>query len=244
MKKKFKMIFAVIVAVLLFLSSIFLMIFRYHTAYSVSPLSYEKKNEFDLEEAKNLMIVAHPDDESLWGGSHLMDGGYFVVCLTHGNDKKRSKEFKAVMRNSCNQGLLLYYPDKVFGRRDNWEKVEDSIEKDINQIIQWKNWDMIVTHNENGEYGHIHHKKTHDIVVGQYKDLNCNIPLYCFGKYYTAKKVSEGKANEENTLSDEKLKAKEKLLSLHLSQERVIEGLSHMNPYENWILYSENNGGN
>ena len=39
------------------------------------------------------MIVAHPDDETLWGGADLMKESYFVVCLTNNYHTKRSKEF-------------------------------------------------------------------------------------------------------------------------------------------------------
>lgn len=34
------------------------------------------------------MIVAHPDDETLWGGSHLIDDNYLVVCMSNGWHKK------------------------------------------------------------------------------------------------------------------------------------------------------------
>ena len=35
------------------------------------------------QEPESLMIVAHPDDETIWGGSHLLKGHYLVVCLTN-----------------------------------------------------------------------------------------------------------------------------------------------------------------
>ena len=43
-----------------------------------------------------IMIVAHPDDEMLWGGMNLLlDSGWHVIVTTHGNKKDfRSNEFK------------------------------------------------------------------------------------------------------------------------------------------------------
>ena len=41
------------------------------------------------QEPESLMIVAHPDDETIWGGSHLINGNYTVLCITNGNNKKR-----------------------------------------------------------------------------------------------------------------------------------------------------------
>ena len=43
------------------------------------------------QEPESLMIVAHPDDETIWGGSHLINGNYTVLCITNGNNKKRKK---------------------------------------------------------------------------------------------------------------------------------------------------------
>ena len=47
-----------------------------------------KENKAELY--KNLMIVAHPDDEILWGGANLYKYSYFVVCLTNGNIVERA----------------------------------------------------------------------------------------------------------------------------------------------------------
>ena len=44
------------------------------------------------------MIVAHPDDETLWGGANLLKERYFVVCLTNGYDLIRSNEFKEILK--------------------------------------------------------------------------------------------------------------------------------------------------
>ena len=42
----------------------------------------------DLLKPNKLMIVAHPDDEMLWGGMNLLlDSGWLVIVSTHGNKK-------------------------------------------------------------------------------------------------------------------------------------------------------------
>lgn len=92
----------------------------------------------NLENVDYLMIVAHPDDETIWGGNHLLDGRYLVVCLTSGDNKKRSEEFKRVMEMSGNQGLMFDYPDKTKGKRDNWQKVMQEIENDITYLLHKK----------------------------------------------------------------------------------------------------------
>ena len=41
----------------------------------------------NIKNFNNLMIVAHPDDETLWGGKNLIKDDFFVVCLTNGYNK-------------------------------------------------------------------------------------------------------------------------------------------------------------
>ena len=38
----------------------------------------------NLKNIDSVMFVAHPDDETIWGGSHLLKKHYLVVCLTNG----------------------------------------------------------------------------------------------------------------------------------------------------------------
>ena len=43
------------------------------------------------KESESLMIVAHPDDETIWGGSHLINGNYTVYVLRMETIKKEKK---------------------------------------------------------------------------------------------------------------------------------------------------------
>ena len=85
------------------------------------------------------MIVAHPDDEMIWGGSHLLEGNYLVVCLTNGNNSIRKKEFIKVMEKTHNKGLIFNYPDLTSGKKDQLINEKKEIEKHIAYIIKRKN---------------------------------------------------------------------------------------------------------
>ena len=76
-------------------------------------ITKEMLDELPLSDCTKLMVVAHPDDETLWGGAHLTEGGWFVVCLTNGYNEVRKNEFYEVMKESGNIGLILKYPDLV-----------------------------------------------------------------------------------------------------------------------------------
>lgn len=194
--------------------------------------------DVDLANIDKVMFVAHPDDDMIWGGSHLIDDNYLVVCVTCGSRADRVEEFKNVMAATGDKYIMLDYPDKTNGERDNWDTVYDDITKDVEKILAMKDWELIVTHNEAGEYGHIHHKMTHNIVTDVYKTnyLNKN-NLYFFGKYYKANQIDEVKS-ELTEISEENYNKKNDIIyKYYTSQKSVADGLSHMFKYEKWDKY-------
>ena len=202
----------------------------YDKAQSVSPLS--PKSVSFPERTDKLMIVAHPDDETIWGGAHLLDENWLVVCLTHGSDITRSSEFTEAVSMSGNTPLMLDYPDKVNLSRDDWSQVSDMIEKDICTLLQLKNWQEVATHNPAGEYGHIHHKLTNALVTQAFSAYGSGT-LYYFGDYYSAKKLPASK-NDLTQITKDKLEQKLEICSVYRSQKRTVSKLEHMLPYEEW----------
>ncbi len=205
-------------------------IYRYTWNRSVS---LDKNIEHvDTNGITKLMIVAHPDDDFIWGGSHLIDDDYLVVCVTCGVRRDRVLEFKKAMNKTGEKYIMLGYPDKTKGKRDDWSSVYESISKDLEKIITYKDWDSIVTHNPDGEYGHIHHKMTSKIVT----TLSNKDKLMYFGKYYTKENIPEDlpKISRKNS----KIKKKE-LIPIYASQGYSMDKFGHMFDYENWRTYAE-----
>ena len=106
-----------------------------------------------------LMIVAHPDDESLFGGATLLEGGWKVVCITNGDNSVRREEFEKVMSVTNSDFEIWSYYDKYEIPLD-----ESTLKNDIHNLIKIQSWDKIVTHNQEGEYGHPHHIQLNKIV--------------------------------------------------------------------------------
>ncbi|MBR3281790.1 MAG: PIG-L family deacetylase [Ruminococcus sp.] len=208
------------------------------STYHKSTLTDKMLVDSGINSANKLMIVAHPDDEVIWGGGHLMEGGYFIVVLTNGKNAVRKCEFDKVLKASGNKGIILSYPDKAFGKKDEWKKSKKEIKKDISRIMGYKDWDMIVTHNKDGEYGHIHHQMTHRFVTDIYNDKSPDCNLYFFGKYYTKSKIGDV-ADSLPRISEEQLKYKENLEEIYKSQDYVVDMFCQMNPFEDWTCYNE-----
>lgn len=196
----------------------------------------EKLDSLNIQSTTKLMIVAHPDDDIIWGGSHLIDDDYLVVCITCGTNQTRVKEFEKVMDATNDDYIMLGYPDKTNGKRDNWSSVYDKITNSLKSIIDYKDWDTVVTHNPEGEYGHIQHRMTSKIVTSLANKEN----LMYFGHYYELNKVPK----DLETISDDNYDIKlNTLVPLYASQ-KIVGPYGQMLNHEVWISYknwSDNN---
>ena len=230
-----KIIFFVSLVILIIGIAIGIIVIKQNSKKDITNL---RNFDVDLTNINKVMFVAHPDDDMIWGGSHLIDDDYLVVCITCGARADRVEEFKNVMDATNDKYIMLDYPDKTNGERDNWNTVYDDITKDVEQILAMKDWELIVTHNEDGEYGHIHHKMTHNIVTDIYQDnyLDKN-NLYFFGKYYKADKIDEVKFELTEIPEENYNKKNDIIYKYYTSQKSVADGLSHMFKYENWDKY-------
>lgn len=163
---------------------------KYDSETTEGQVTKEMLDELPLSNCTKLMVVAHPDDETLWGGAHLTEGGWFVVCLTNGYNEVRKNEFYEVIKESGNVGLILKYPDLVGGKRSDWATSKPQIAKDLDLLMKYKHWGMVATHNPDGEYGHIHHKMTSRLMTECYYKNSFKILYLIFDyphKHYTFK---------------------------------------------------------
>ena len=127
---------------------------------------------------QKVMIVAHPDDETLWGGAHLIKERYFVVCLTNGYNLDRANDYREILKFTKNNGLILNHPDLQDNIIDDWSVFGEGVEKDLSKIIKYKSWEEIVTHGPDGTTGHIHHKKICEYITKITNECNKYKNLY------------------------------------------------------------------
>ena len=181
---------------------------------------------------QNVMIVAHPDDESLWGGANLIKDNYFVVCLTNGYNLKRANDFRTILKFTKNGGIILNYPDTQDNIRDDWIYVGKGILNDLSLILNYSNWKKIVTHGPEGTTGHYHHKKTYRFVLETVKKFNKLNNLYYFAKFYKKNEMPKSLPR----ISDKELEYKIKEVSIYKSVNKYIYKLwYHMLPFEKLI---------
>ena len=191
-----------------------------------------KFNNDKQKEIKRLMIVAHPDDETIFGGGHLLQDKYTVVCVTCGKVEYRVREFEEVMSKTDDDYIMLGYTDRenLTGPISNWNNEYNDIYNSLYDIINGTDWDLIVTHNPDGEYGHIHHIKTSEIVS---KIANKN-KLYYFGHW--SHEGTNGPRISDNLYN---IKMQDLISIYYRSQGTALNYNYNMLPYENWIKSTE-----
>ena len=130
-----------------------------------------------------LLIIAHPDDETLWGYYQLKENkGWKILCVTNANNTIRVNELKNIAIYFDTALEIWNYKDSAFHYN-----MHPQLYKDIANEINKPNVKMVLTHNPFGEYGHIQHIKVSNVVLTVSKK-----PTYVFS--YTSN--NKNKQNE------------------------------------------------
>lgn len=181
------------------------------------PAKAQLKN-LDLSSVDKLMIVSHPGDESLWGGMHLLEDNYLVVCVSCGYDKVDKENFIKVMNISEDKFIMLGYSDKIYTNL-NYKRIK----KQLKNIINYKDWSLVVTHNFSGEYGNYQHKQLNEIV----SNLTDNVTY--FGKFYK-------KIDKETVYKSSDINKKVKMINVY---GKNYNAYKQMIPFEEWTDYDK-----
>ncbi len=160
---------------------------------------------------KILVIVAHPDDETIWMGSTLLKNSNkwdtTILSLCRRDDSDRAPKFAKICKIYNARGFMSDLEDEKLNKIP--------LEESIRRIKKFSGkYDIIFTHNKNGEYGHIRHKDVHNAVNKMLQDklLSCRELVYFSyekkGKYAYPKKNSDRFINFNKTF----LKRKKQLI--------------------------------
>jgi hypothetical protein len=122
---------------------------------------------------KAVAVVAHPDDCILfaYGIIQLMsEWSWSIAYLTYTRDSDRGQEISTFWKRRNIKTVWLGYTDDYHDIERNSVSFDaESAARDIRQLIA--KYDVVVTHDCAGDYGHIHHRFVNACVEGHHPTI-------------------------------------------------------------------------
>jgi len=120
--------------------------------------------------AKALVITAHPDDETLFAGGIIAEftrWRWTILCVTdcdsRYNKRRRSELLRACRAYAQGGSRVKHFMLAAMKRNKRHSKKE--IKKKIGLFVEESGpFDIVFTHNKEGDYGHKTHKLVHSAV--------------------------------------------------------------------------------
>lgn len=169
--------------------------------YEFANLYWTIRDRLVKRTESSILFCAHPDDDTLFFYTYIKEHKPYVALMTTGWSFIRLRGFQRAMRA---YGVRC----RAYDMTSRDENVA-LIRKRIRHILSLGHFELCVTHNAEGEYGHMMHKQLHNAVLAE-----ADIPVY----------TSE---------------LKDELAKYPLSDEVKAEKIAFINKYyreENWII--------
>lgn len=103
------------------------------------------------QNAQVAVIVAHPDDETLWAGGLLLshpEWSIFILSLCRGGDPDRAPKFRAALVRLGSRGAMASLDDGPDQYPLSTQRVQDAILAHLPE----QEYDILLTHAPHGEY--------------------------------------------------------------------------------------------
>ena len=143
------------------------------------------------------MIVAHPDDESMFCGgtvAKFSSWSWDVVCAAHSLGSPRGAEF----RNACAilGGTPIMLDVEYHGKHGGRSLDHAELQTKLAAAVDLAVYDVVLTHNPRGEYGQRDHKVVHEVVRSAaagtvwmfgFNELRCDLSVHMDERSHQAK---------------------------------------------------------
>lgn len=142
--------------------------------------------------ARKLMVVAHADDESIFGGEYILadpPGTWKVIVLTAFGqpDFWHRRVVEERMAGATRAARLLRLSElEAWGYDDSAQSARwpdrPSIVRALREEIHRGGYELVSTHGPRGDYGHIQHAAVHRLVVEAATTAATTPPIFVFDR--------------------------------------------------------------
>jgi LmbE family N-acetylglucosaminyl deacetylase len=112
-----------------------------------------------------VVIVAHPDDETLWTGGTILSypsWNWYIVTLCRASDGDRSSKFFQTLQVLGSIGKMGDLDDGP----EQKPLAEHEVQRTILELLPPRHFDLVISHNPTGEYTrHLRHEETGRAVI-------------------------------------------------------------------------------
>jgi LmbE family N-acetylglucosaminyl deacetylase len=120
----------------------------------------------DMDQSKSVaIIVAHPDDETLWVGGTILSHpswSWYIVALCRASDPDRAPKFFRALKVLGATGKIADLDDEP----EQWPLDETLLQGTILELLPSQHFDLMITHDPAGEYTrHFRHEETSRAVI-------------------------------------------------------------------------------
>ncbi|MBN1786932.1 MAG: PIG-L family deacetylase [Sedimentisphaerales bacterium] len=116
------------------------------------------------------VIVAHPDDETLWAGGTILSNpkiNWTILSLCRKSDADRAPKFTAVAARLGAKGFMADLDDEA----EQKPLEQAQIRQTVLNTLPKRTFDIILTHSPKGEYTrHLRHEETARAVLSLWND--------------------------------------------------------------------------
>ena len=140
--------------------------------------------ELSLRKGKALVVVAHPDDETIWMGGTMLKHpriNWTIFSLSRKDDPDRAPKFRKVAGYYKARGIISDLEDNGIM---NIKASVPEIEKRLLSKIGKQHFTYLFTHDYNGEYGHPRHKGVHLALRKLIKEKKLSADEIFYFSYY------------------------------------------------------------
>eukprot|EP00887_Chlorella_sp_A99_P002004 scaffold18.g2004.t1 len=116
----------------------------------------------EMTSRSRLMIVAHPDDELIFGGSSLLGdtSDWFVVFCTKGGSRQEGAKMLALDWDFS--GVMFHHADSPI---KHLQAMDYRLFAELGSILGAQRWRTVITHNIDGDYRHSFHIVIHNVII-------------------------------------------------------------------------------